>query len=88
MLVYSQMLISLDGPRLLALGFIPFILMSLNGHRLIAEAGSVDPLWLAALPLSIFAVSMTDRSNNLLRYGGSRFRRASGLLVVAGADSR
>jgi hypothetical protein len=65
LLVYAQMLLASDGPRLLALAFLPFTLMSLNGLRLIAEAGPIDPLRLAALPLSIFALSLTNKTSNL-----------------------
>jgi hypothetical protein len=65
LIAYVQVLVALDTPRLLAIAFIPFILMSLNGIRAIAEAGSVAPLRFAALPLSIFALSMTDRNFNL-----------------------
>src|SRR5260370_12114456 len=65
LLVYAQMLVATDGQRLLSLAFVPFILMSLNGLQLFAESGSINPLWLAALPLSIFALSLTDKNANL-----------------------
>jgi hypothetical protein len=64
-LTYSQWLIATDTQRLMALAFLPFILMSLNGLRLLAEAGSFDPLWLAVLPLIIFVLSLTNRAANL-----------------------
>ena len=64
-LSYAQWLVATDTQRLMALAFLPFILMSLNGLRLLAEAGSFDPLWLVALPLIIFVLSLTNRAANL-----------------------